>query len=166
MDAVLESTRAKEQAVKKETSEQLELFRRQQEEADKGLLDEGGDAKDMAASPIEQSGETQWAVNARKRKRLKDEKGLKGAKLRKSSSISEAPQSEPMKSTPAKVREEDIKIKTTAPEGGSNQTQKSASSNQTESSTALASLENKPMVATKPSSLPGLGLADYSSDEE
>ena len=35
LDSVLESTRAKEAEVKKQTTEQLEAFRRQQEEAEK-----------------------------------------------------------------------------------------------------------------------------------
>lgn len=39
LDSIMESTRAQEAAVKKETAEQLELFRRQREEAEKALLE-------------------------------------------------------------------------------------------------------------------------------
>lgn len=74
--------------MRRETTEQLDLFRRQQEEADKALLGDSGDAgvvneAGKASSPP--VGEGQWAVNARKRKRVKEKEGLKGVKLRKSS---------------------------------------------------------------------------------
>ena len=91
LDSVLESTRAREEAVKKETAEQLDLFRRQQEKADQALAAEpeappapetaGGDG-----SPPGQASE--WTVPAKKRKRGKDNEKLKGLKLRKSSSSS------------------------------------------------------------------------------
>ena len=80
LDSVLESTRAKEAAVKKETSQQLDQFRRQQEEADKVLLD-GATAED----PKPTSEESQWVVNARKRKRAKERDSVQGLKIRKSS---------------------------------------------------------------------------------
>ncbi|KAI4201984.1 MAG: hypothetical protein LQ350_002889 [Teloschistes chrysophthalmus] len=91
LDSVLESTRAKEAAVKKETSEQLRLFRRQQEEADKELVDDtttGNIVSPGAGSPTLNT-ESQWAINARKRKRTKDTEILPGLKLRKASSTSE-----------------------------------------------------------------------------
>ena len=93
LDSVLESTRAKEAAVKKETTEQLDLFRRQQEEADKALLEKPTEASEVnrvgtGGSP---TGESQWAVNARKRKRVKEKEGMKGVKLRKSSTANETP---------------------------------------------------------------------------
>ena len=93
LDSVLESTRKKEEEVKKETSEQLDLFRRQQEEKDKELL-EGVDVADgKASSPTAGESQSSWTVNARKRKRAKENEkaGLKGLKLRKSSSTGEAP---------------------------------------------------------------------------
>ncbi|KAL9578262.1 MAG: hypothetical protein Q9212_005827 [Teloschistes hypoglaucus] len=91
LDSVLESTRAKEAAVKKETSEQLRLFRRQQEEADKELVDDtaaGNIVSQGVGSPTSNT-ESQWAINARKRKRTKDTEILPGLKLRKASSTSE-----------------------------------------------------------------------------
>ncbi|KAL1306782.1 hypothetical protein AAFC00_005443 [Neodothiora populina] len=77
LDSVLESTRAKESAVKKETAEQLELFRRQQEGTEK--------AARLAEAPTnvtKQEGET-WSVKKRKRGPQKE---LPGVKLRKASS--------------------------------------------------------------------------------
>lgn len=92
LDSVLESTRTKEAAVKKETIEQLDLFRRQQEEADKALLAEGaegGGLNAVAGSPTAE--EEQWVVNGKKRKRAKEKPMLKGLKLRKTSSASDKP---------------------------------------------------------------------------
>ena len=93
LDSVLESTRKKEEEVKKETSEQLDLFRRQQEEKDKELLEGGEEAEGKAGSPTTGESQSSWAVNARKRKKVKENEkaGLKGLKLRKSSSTGEAP---------------------------------------------------------------------------
>ncbi|KAI9814370.1 MAG: hypothetical protein M1827_003225 [Pycnora praestabilis] len=96
LDSVLESTRAQEEAVKRETTEQLDLFRRQQEEADKALLvDAERTNADSGSLPVE---EEQWVINGRKRKKGKDKEGLKGVKLRKSSSTRERP---PAPITPA-----------------------------------------------------------------
>lgn len=89
LDSVLESTRAKEEAVKKETTEQLDIFRRQQEEADKAIMSEAvgvGDTSPVGGIP---PGESQWAINARKRKRAKGREALLGAKLRKTSFANE-----------------------------------------------------------------------------
>lgn len=93
LDSVLESTRKKEEEVRKETSEQLDLFRKQQEEKDKELLEVGEEVDGKAGSPTVGESQSQWTVNARKRKRAKenDRAGLKGLKLRKSSSTGEAP---------------------------------------------------------------------------
>jgi len=164
----LESTRAKEQAVKEETSEQLELFRLQQQEADKGRLNESGDIANTAGSPIEELAETQWAVNARKRKRLKDEKSSKGPKLRKASSTSEVPQQQPITPKAAEA---------IAGDGNSNVAKLAADVISSERSPTGVEKEayrpathsppkDKPATATKCSILPGLGLANYSSDEE
>jgi hypothetical protein len=58
--------------VKKETREQLELFRQQQEDAERKALEQ-----------------VQWAAPARKRKKGPESTLLKGVKLRKSSSTAE-----------------------------------------------------------------------------
>ena len=89
---MLESTRAKELAVKEETREQLEVFRKQQEEVDKKVIDGGKEhAEETADSTTGEGSETQWAVNARKRKRGKDDLRLKGGKSRKASFTSHSP---------------------------------------------------------------------------
>lgn len=85
----MESTRAKELAVKKETAQQLELFRRQREETEKAARLEGAEE---STEQIET-----WAV--RKRKRV-SQKELPGVKLRKSSSAAASPSSSAPKTDP------------------------------------------------------------------
>lgn len=85
LDSVLESTRKKEEEVKKQTSEQLDLFRRQQEEADRAAIEGDSTVNTDQNSPTGDV-EENWAVNRGKRKRVEDKKGLPGFKVRKSSS--------------------------------------------------------------------------------
>ncbi|KAL9598569.1 MAG: hypothetical protein Q9219_004400 [cf. Caloplaca sp. 3 TL-2023] len=92
LDSVLESTRTKEDAIKKETTEQLETFRRQQEEADRESLGYTAQANPVGepGSPVNQpSTDSSWAINARKRKRNKDTGLSSTIKFRKSSSTSD-----------------------------------------------------------------------------
>ncbi|KAI9674812.1 MAG: hypothetical protein M1817_001716 [Caeruleum heppii] len=85
LDSVLESTREKEQAVKKETLEQLEVFRKQQEDADKALLNESAPpVEGQAAAPDVE--DVQWTVGHKKRKKTAEKEVLKGVKLRRVSS--------------------------------------------------------------------------------
>ena len=89
LDSVLESERQKEEAVRKETSEQLDLFRQQQDDADNKqvrLAHTRGSSK--ANHSEEQPDAIMWTVSSRKRKRARDKEGLVGiaAKLRKASS--------------------------------------------------------------------------------
>ncbi|KAM5453906.1 hypothetical protein MaudCBS49596_002531 [Microsporum audouinii] len=104
LDSILESTRAKEEALRKETSEKLELFHRQREEAEKALLDvENGNTAEPAG-PADES--DNWAISARKRRRVKEKDGGRlGLKRRKSSTTAtdnnkdgtaEAPQPPPI----------------------------------------------------------------------
>ncbi|KAI5281185.1 hypothetical protein KEM54_003381, partial [Ascosphaera aggregata] len=79
LDSVLESTRAQEAAVTKETMEQLEIFHRQREEAAKAEAALNATAQDLI-SPEEQ----EWKTSHRKRRR-KEKEPLAGAKLRKRS---------------------------------------------------------------------------------
>ena len=88
LDSVLESTRAKEEAVKKETAEQLSLFRRQQEDADRAMATGAQDRDIESALPDLRSptnDDPQWTLH-RKRKRVKETEVAKGVKLRKLSS--------------------------------------------------------------------------------
>jgi hypothetical protein len=85
LDSVLESTRAQEAAVKKETAEQLAEFHRQREEAERSLLDDPSSEKPGPAGSAKFSvEEEQWARSGKKRKRNKKDL-LFPTKTRKSS---------------------------------------------------------------------------------
>ena len=178
---MLESTRKKEEEVKKETSEQLDLFRRQQEEKDKELLEGGEEADGKAGSPTAGESQSSWAVNARKRKRVKenDRGGLKGLKLRKGSSTGEAPVG---LRTATSTREELSASRRDAGQGESadpggaaveslatEKTSAGVSASPRPSSTPAtkkASPKQENSTKPKPLATSGLGLAGYSSDED
>lgn len=183
LDSVLESTRKKEEEVKRETSEQLDLFRRQQEEKDKELLEGGEEADGTAGSPTAAESQSAWAVNARKRKRAKENEraGLKGLKLRKSSSTGEAPVGLKSSSSTGDVlngsKKEPSLTETAKPQDpdlGTSLTKK-ASGGESESTLApappkavstKASPRQESISGSKPPDKSILGLAGYSSDED
>lgn len=172
LDSVLESTRQKEEAVKKETSEQLDLFRRQQEEADKVLLEDGGEKEGVDGGEAVESGESQWAVNNRKRKRVKEKEVLKGVKLRKSST-SEAPTGLRRESQELGKKTATTDLKDNAKSSITSKDPTEDASNEATGSrtvvspviTAKASTPEK-HNSPKATAAPGLGLGGYSSDEE
>lgn len=180
LDSVLESTRKKEEEVKKETSEQLDLFRRQQEEKDKELLEGGEEIEGKAGSPTAGESQSQWAVNARKRKRTKeiDRAGLKGLKLRKSSSTGEAPVALKTSSSTGETsnvsRKETGEGKFLEPQAASSPSIKERAaigiSASPPSPPEITNTKTPPQQEnsskSKPSGIPGLGLAGYSSDED
>ena len=168
LDSILESTRAKEQAVKRETSEQLDLFRRQQEEAEKAALD-GTITNTTAGSPTDSSLETQWALNARKRKRVKEDKGLKGVKIRRSSTTTDitpgtpdhATTTEQSTGTISHKSKDNIKIE------GYNEVEESIASPSGKATNHKAlPLPSQNSATTEAGMGAGLGLADYSSDDD
>ncbi|CAL8583396.1 hypothetical protein XPA_009020 [Xanthoria parietina] len=165
LDSVLESTRAKEDAVRKETAEQLNLFRRQQEEADKASLDltvaGTENPSETTLGPESSTVESQWAINARKRKRVKDKEVLPGVKLRKSSSTVEKPTG--------------LSPGTTKPTNGEKRSQTQDSPKPTIDQAKSSQVDDKETVgspqtqASRDSPKPtvgALGLAGYSSDED
>ncbi|MCJ1478945.1 hypothetical protein MMC13_007629 [Lambiella insularis] len=92
LDSVLESTRAKEDEVKREIAVQLDLFRQQQEDSDRIRAQDASQRDDEvrldnSGSPILE--ESSWAVSNRKRKRAKEKEVVKGIKQRKSSQSSD-----------------------------------------------------------------------------
>lgn len=166
LDSVLESTRAKEDAVKKETTEQLELFRRQQEEADKVVLkdEDTGSVSNGAGSPsLLSPGDSQWVINARKRKRAKNNDTLPGLKLRKSSSASKEQASVSAKGSPVSpgtTSSEKHSSKQTATDTSQRATSLTTIDKPTSPTPTLSSPTSaKPQVGT-------LGLGGYSSDED
>ncbi|KAL4999639.1 N-terminal domain of NEFA-interacting nuclear protein NIP30-domain-containing protein [Aspergillus recurvatus] len=78
LDSILESTRAQEATVKKETAEQLEQFRRQREEAEKAHLEDTSTDIPPAAEAED------WKIASRKRRREKSGATLIPGRRRKS----------------------------------------------------------------------------------
>lgn len=143
LDSVLETTRAKEAAVKRETAEELDAFRRQQEEAEKATRATGSeDAPEGTQS-------TSWLVG---KKRKKGREGpLGGVKLRKASSgekTSVAAEREAATSA-SPPKEESVKV-----------------AKEVKSDSQKDNPAAKPAEPSKGTAPLGLGLAAYSSDED
>lgn len=79
LDKVLESTRAQDASVQKETTEQLEIFRKQRDQAKKMTLQQ-------AEKNHNGDEEEKWIAGGRKRKKGRDKEGLPGIKIRRLSS--------------------------------------------------------------------------------
>jgi len=148
LDAVLESERAKEAAIRKETREQLDSFRKQQEEAEKAALL----AEDTAGPAVE---EEHLFAAGRKRKKGREKEPLRGVKLRKSSSTSEQPLPAVKSAVKIPMEKKAASAASSTPKDSS-----PAGSGKGQSVSALAA---SPSQSPKPSVL---GLANYSSDED
>lgn len=156
LDSVLESTRAEEDRVKKETAEGLALFRQQQEEADKKARRGSGGAEVVEqGSPTEE--EENWVAGGRKRKRTKEKEVLKGVKLRRSSTANDV--EKPAKSSTTSSTGDNSTAKKVAPTVPA---EVKTRSNPTPSSSST----QNPAVVKKPPAKPSLGLVDYGSDED
>jgi hypothetical protein len=155
LDSVLEKKRQEEANVRKETFEQLDLFRRQREEAERKAR---GLEEETTEAPKEDD-VGQWAAVGRKRKKGSEAGLLKGVKLRKSSSVPEENNSvgaakAPKQSTPD--------VKTNAFSTG-------ISDNSSKSPATTAISTKKPSAGqppSKPANTISLGLGYASSDDE
>ncbi|KAK5011085.1 hypothetical protein LTR28_005858 [Elasticomyces elasticus] len=164
LDSILESTRAKDEAVKRETLEQLEAFKKQQEDAAKLA-----NIEEATEKPVEEVVE-KWTVAGRKRKKTKDTDTLPGFKLRRLSSTSESPRHlERSTSIPIIEASPTTKVPKEHPLGVT-----PPASEKDGSGVALVSskVKSSAPAATTASSrktsnaVSGLGLDAYSSDEE
>lgn len=160
LDSVLESTRAKEAQVRRETAEQLDAFRKQREAAEDTLS--GGTAA------IEKSGtgdkalvtEESWSTSSRKRRSGKQRDDERGGKLRKKSTTTETSQTK-------MVSPEGLH--TTAPGGGTIKTTASDNAKQGTDSTKSEPTDVYPSITsiTSAQTTPAtLGLGAYSSDDD
>ncbi|TVY25776.1 hypothetical protein LHYA1_G004589 [Lachnellula hyalina] len=154
LDSVLESTRADEDRVKRETAEGLALFRQQQEEADKARRGSEGVAVAEAGSPIAE--EETWISGARKRKRAKEKDVLKGVKIRRSSTANEI----------GKLSEEAASATGDSPATKKQSTAASADATVNPNKATSSSSTKTAVVVKKPPAKPSLGLVDYCSDED
>lgn len=156
LDSVLESTRAQEAAVKKDTADQLEVFRKQREEAEKSALG-------PTSSEVTPAEDEEWTIHARKRRREKKDLLLPG-KRRKSSTAEPIPTGETKTNESGQRSTSATKVDNTSKPISSNtsdskppvSTEKTASSGPNESKA-----EAKPQPAK-----PALGLVGYGSDSE
>ena len=154
LDSVLESTRAEEDRVKKETAEGLALFRQQQEEADKKARRGSGGADIEDGSPVRE--EELWVAGGKKRKRTKEKEVLKGVKIRRASTADESAKITP----PQPSMPDDSKATHTPTTKASASTvaEKSVS----DSNVAKGNVTKRPPIPQKS----GLGLVSYGSDSE
>ncbi|KAF7509854.1 hypothetical protein GJ744_007365 [Endocarpon pusillum] len=160
LDSVLESTRAKEAQVRKETAEQLDTFRKQREAAEDVLS--GGNAaiekSDTRDKPL--ATEESWSASSRKRRRVKQKDDEGSGKLRKKSSTTENPRTKLVGSEG---------LHTTAPGGGVIET---TSSDNIKHGTGSAKSEPADINPSRTSITPApitpaiLGLGAYSSDDD
>ena len=157
LDSVLESTRAEEDRVKKETAEGLLLFRQQQEEADKKAR-RGSDSAAVAEEGSPTFEEENWVAGGRNRKRAKEKEVLKGVKIRRSSTANELekPAQDAALSTgdgPATKKQLTVAAAPIVSESVHAPPISSAKS---------TTVVKKPPAASKPST----GLVNYGSDED
>lgn len=147
--SIREKKLKEEASVRKDTQEQLEAFRRhQEEEASKALENEGGDA------PTEE--QVQWAAPGRKRKKGPESSLLKGVKLRKPNSVPED-----RKSPERPLFQGQKKSPTTAASTANQSTAVKAAP-----STATSQEPLSASTHAKPANTLSLGLGYASSDEE
>lgn len=162
LDTVLESTRAKEAAVKKETAEQLEAFRQQRDAAEKALLDETENTqKSNAGAPGDH--ET-WVTPGKKRRRPKDKATLIGTKLRKMSSSAE--EDGPVRLDTETLGEKELGLSETRKEPTEPSDRNSKVLPPEPSPTEHKSLPRSAPSKTTPPPTSALGLGGYSSDED
>ena len=152
LDSVLESTRAKEAEVKKQTREQLEAFRRSQEEAEKAASLQDTDP----AEAVEK-----WTVGPRKRKKGR-ENVIGGVKLRRASTTEKQAATGSDTITSRDLQGEQIPEAQTpgkAPPEAAGSEEPAVLARETPDANTTASKSPSPPAAA-------LGLGAYSSDED
>jgi hypothetical protein len=155
LDSVLEKKRQEEANVKRETFEQLDLFRRQREEAERkarGLEEESTEAP-------KQEDVGQWAAVGRKRKKGSEAGLLKGVKLRKSSSV---PEEKNIVDRAKAIKQSGLDVKTNL------QSTASAENDSKSSATTIVNATKPPagQPTSKSVNTLSLGLGYASSDDD
>ncbi|CAI7618297.1 unnamed protein product [Penicillium viridicatum] len=161
LDSVLESTRAKEAAVKRETAEQLEAFHRQREEAQKALLE----STSPEVAPVKAD---QWTALARKRRNDKHRNALISGKKRKASATDNAAGEDTNNGKDSQKLDGAGGSSTKKLDQGTSKSDKAtptAPATQPKVVTDTEKGQPKAKSPTKPP-LVSLGLAGYSSDSE
>ncbi|KAJ6157120.1 hypothetical protein N7497_006005 [Penicillium chrysogenum] len=140
LDSVLESTRAKEAAVKRETAEQLEAFHRRREEAQKALLESASDAAPAQGQ--------EWTALARKRRMTEKTTGK-----------------DTQNAEDSQKQAGDGGSSTKKLDQGTSKSDKATPATQSNVVTATGKGQVKPKSPPKPTPV-SLGLGGYSSDSE
>jgi hypothetical protein len=149
--------------VRRETAEGLLAFRQRQEEADKKLLQsQQGDA----ISPADEA-EEEWTVGAggRKRKRKVEREGLRGVKLRRSSTATSENQAEKVEAShPDAVvsASSQMPAKVNASEGK----ESGAAVKLVLQAEAKSTISPQRKTSVSATGKGGLGLVDYGSDSD
>ncbi|KAK3672665.1 hypothetical protein LTR78_007477 [Recurvomyces mirabilis] len=152
LESVMESSRSKEAEVKKDTKEQLEAFRKQQEDAEKAAQQDEGSAEVTETTST-------WSVGPRKRKKEQNA-GFGGVKVRRTSTAKQEEPSTTNKPIPPSKGEKNVDLKPSP-------TVHSASEKKA-NIPEPGHVASSPTSARKPSTPPAatLGLGAYSSDED
>lgn len=160
LDSIMESTRAQEATVKKETAEQLELFRRQREEAEKAHLEDN--TADVA--PVAEGED--WKIAPRKKRRDKSSTLLVPGRKRKSvgEDTTDDPSKEPGQNKKAKENVEDKGSKDVTSTTAEDDVKQADVDNGIK--VAKGTLAQQPTKQAASPPAPSLGLAGYSSDSE
>ncbi|KAI1913553.1 hypothetical protein LOZ12_002904 [Ophidiomyces ophidiicola] len=163
LDSVLESTRAKEAAVKQETMEQLEIFHRQRDEAEKkAFLESNPENMGTAGSAAE---DEQWTIStSKKRRRPKEHDALPGVKLRKSYNISSGPRTannETHSDLTARKVGNQADVRTVLPKAASDPEQ-----DEPREKAITSVLPTTALAKPFPKASSALGLGAYSSDDD
>lgn len=87
LESVLESSRAKEDAVKRETADQLEAFRKQRAVAEQALSE--SPTPGVTGKADTTAGKGSWGMQKKRRRRDRDDEAAGGLKVRKLSSSAE-----------------------------------------------------------------------------
>lgn len=163
LDSVLESTRAQEAAVQKDTADQLEVFRRQREEAEKTLLEDT--TTDVAPAA---EGED-WKIPSRKRRREKKKDSLVSGKKRKSATEDtdkDTSQTEQNEETIPTDKSE-TKEASASDSAGANNSRKDSKPSESSDSSPKPSEDTKATIENQSETekpAVSLGLGDYDSD--
>lgn len=160
LDSIMESTRAQEATVKKETAEQLELFRRQREEAEKAHLE------DTTADVAPAAEGEDWKIAPRKKRRDKSSTWLVPGRKRKSvgEDTTDDPSKKPGQNKKAKEDVEDKGSKDVDSTAAEDKVKQTTVDNSTKDTKGTLAQQPTKQAANPPA--PSLGLAGYSSDSE
>lgn len=170
LDSVLESTRAQEAAVKKDTADQLEVFRKQREEAEKAMLG-------PTSSEVTPEEEEEWSIPARKRRRDKGKDSLLPGKKRKASATESSGNADTSKEDESRKPRQVAELATAETDKETTQSTREsartssgkATNTEAAENAAKSSTADKVQTDTKPPAKPApvsSGLVAYGSDSD